>query len=80
MVPQLLLRNNVEVVSINPVTKTFALTVTLQVSPLQLYSTFIQKEIAKRVRFAVKYLEAEGFVPDVKKENWHIIITGIAKQ
>jgi len=78
--PPLLLQNKtVEVVSIDPLMKTFSIVVVVKAAPLQIYTPQIQALIAKKVAFAVKELVSEGFIPDPKANNWTVTITGIAE-
>ncbi len=78
MTPPLIIHQDVEVVSINPLTKTFSVIVKVHGSPLQLYTPQMQILMARKVGVAVRYLVAEGFMPDPKANEWRCQITGIA--
>lgn len=78
MNPPLIIHRDVEVVSINLVMRKFTLVVKVTGSPMQLYTPQMQNLIARKVGVAVRYLVAEGFIPDPKKNEWTCEIIGIA--
>lgn len=68
---------DVEVTTLNPVTKTFSLVVHVKAAPLQMHTPEVQERVSLRVQSAVKYLVDEGFIPDPHKESWKCIIAGV---
>ena len=76
MIPPLIIHKDVEVTSIDARTKTFTLLVTLKLTPFQ-WETFGEKIISVKVIAAVKYLVAEGFIPDPKTHDWYCIINAV---
>lgn len=69
--------NDIEVVSINPMLKTFSLVAHMKVVPLQMYTPEIISEVQRQVQIAVKYLVVEGFISDPKAEPWQMLLTGM---
>ena len=72
-----LIIKDVEVVNINPVLKSFSVIVHVQAAPLQMHTPEVQEHVNHRVRYAVKYLVDEGFIPDPHDESWRCTISGI---
>lgn len=76
MTPPLVI-NDVEVININPLLRYFALIVHLKVLPDQVNAVETSNLLREKVDAAVKYLMAEGFLPDIVKERWLVDIAGV---
>jgi len=68
----------VEVVKIDPQTKTFSIVVKVTGSPMQIHTPKMKNLIAMKVCLAVRYLVTEGFMPGPKENEWTCEIIGIA--
>lgn len=69
--------NDIEVVTINPMMKTFSLVAHMKVVPMQMYTPEIQLEVQRQIRIAVNYLIVEGFITDPEIEPWNMTLTGM---
>lgn len=79
MNPLVLQNNSVVVTKIDKLNKRFALSVTVNASPLQLHTPSIQSIIAAKVKQAVKYMQWEGFV-EGSVDYWQCEISAISQQ
>lgn len=69
---------DVEVVNIDPTCKSFRLHVHLNgVAPNYMVTPLVQGYISHRVKYAVEYMIAEGFIPDPNFDDWQLVIAGI---
>jgi hypothetical protein len=71
--------DDVEVVNIDPVHRSFRLHVHLAgITPQQLFEEKVQDYVYHRIDCAVNYLVQEGFIPDPRVQVWHCLLVGIA--
>lgn len=69
--------NDVEVITINPLLRYFAVIVHLRDLPEQMNVTDTNNLMRNKLRSAINYMMAEGFLPNIVQENWLIDITSV---
>lgn len=70
--------DDVEVVNIDPVHRSFRLHVHLAgVKPEEIVERKVQDYIGHRIDCAVNYLVHEGFIPDPRVQVWYCVFCGI---
>lgn len=69
----------IEITHINPLVKSIGIVIHLYCSPAEAVLPETQRKVAHFVKFGVRYLTREGFLPD-NPEGWLTHIGGVVHQ